>query len=126
MSDMRNGGEDRDRRRYRMDGAWVGALVLIGIGVVFLLRNIGYPLPEHWWAFFLLIPAIGALATAWNAYRQHRTFDGPVIGSLFAAAILIGLALIFLLNVDINWNLLWPVVLILLGLGILLRSVRRR
>jgi hypothetical protein len=126
MSELRPDEDFRRRRHHGGEGAWIGAVILIGIGVVFLLRNMGFWFPENWWALFLLIPAGGSLAAAWRVYQRDGAVTGPVMGSLFAAAILIALMLVFLLNVDINWNLLWPVALILLGLSLLTRSYWRR
>jgi hypothetical protein len=125
MSDLRPDEEYRRRHRHG-EGAWVGAVILIAVGAIFLLRNMGFPLPHHWWALFLLIPAGASLAAAWRVYVRDGQVNSAVIGSLFGAAILIGLMLIFLLDVAVNWDLLWPVVLIVLGLSLLTRSYWRR
>ena len=35
-------------------GGWIAGLVLIGLGILFLLRNFGVPMPDNWWAIFLI------------------------------------------------------------------------
>ncbi|HZP20148.1 MAG TPA: hypothetical protein VFB16_08045 [Bauldia sp.] len=123
--EMRREDEMRPRRRDH-SGAWVGAVVLIAVGVIFLLRNWGMPLPDNWWALFLLIPAAGAATAAWRAYNAYGEVNGAVAGPLLGAAILVALAVIFLLDVNIDWQMVWPVILIVIGVGLLLRNYRRR
>ena len=93
-------------------------LILIILGLIFLAQNFGYPIPNNWWAFLILIPAVGSFAAAWNMYRRSgNQFTPPVRGSVIAGLILIALAVVFLLGID--FGKLWPVILILLGLGAL-------
>jgi phosphatidylglycerophosphate synthase len=90
---------------------------------VFLLQNMGYAIPGNWWALFLLIPAVFALASAWKSYRQNGGRFGPgMAGSLITALVLIALTLVFLLDLDVNWDVIWPAALIVIGLGLLARA----
>jgi O-antigen/teichoic acid export membrane protein len=108
----------RRNLRWGFGGSWVIGLVLIVLGVIFLARNFGYPIPSNWWAFLILIPAVGSFAAAWNMYlRSGREMTPPVRGSIIAGLILTALAIMLLLGID--FGKLWPVVLILLGLGAL-------
>ena len=50
---------------------------------------------------------------------------GEVTGSLMIGVLLVALAVVFLLDVSINWNLLWPVILIVVGIAVLARPRRR-
>lgn len=106
-------------RRYGWVGPGIGGFILILLGIVFLAQNFGYPVPEKWWTIFLLIPAAGALYAAWRAY-QHDGFSGEVIAPAIggAALVLLSVALIF----DFAWGTLWPVLLIAVGVGVLLRT----
>jgi len=122
--------DNRDReleyhRRRRNEGAWAGAVALIVIGVVFLLRNAGVTFPGNWWALFLVIPILGALGSAWQTYRRDGGASNAVVGSVVAAIVLTALMVALLLDIDIEWHLIWPVVLILLGIALLLRNFRR-
>ena len=105
--------------------AWIAGGVLIAIGIVFIVRNItGFTL-DNWWALFILIPAIGSLATSWQMYERHgrrftRAARGPLVGGLF----LLGLTAVFLFKLD--WGRIWPFILILAGAGVLLGSLEKK
>ncbi len=100
---------------------WLGGVVLILVGIVFLLRQVsGFEL-DNWWALFILIPAVGSLATAWRAYDSaDRKVTASVRGSLIGGLMMVLIAAIFLFNLD--WALFFPAILILTGLGILASS----
>jgi LiaF transmembrane domain len=96
-------------------------LVLIAVGAVFLLQNAGLPvLVGNWWAMFILIPAIGAFVAAWTLYRQDGHFTPRVIGLVTGGLVPLTIALIFMFN--FNFGSAWPVLLVVLGAGILLRG----
>jgi hypothetical protein len=105
--------------------AWIAGGVLILIGVVFIVRNIaGFSL-DNWWALFILIPAIGSLATSYQMYERHgRRFTGAARGPLLGGLFLLGLTAVFLFKLD--WGRIWPFILILAGLGVLLGSFERK
>ncbi len=108
-------------------GIWIAAAILIGVGVVFLFQNMGYAIPGNWWALFLLVPAVFALAGAWKSYRKNGGRFGPgMAGSLITALVLVALTLVFLFDLDVNWHVIWPAVLIVIGLGVLVRAVWRK
>lgn len=105
----------QDRKRAR--NAWLGGLVLIGLGLIFLFQNVSGKIFTNWWALFILIPAFSTLANAWRAYR-HGGFTARVTGNLVGGLNLLFVALIFLFNW--NWGRVWPVFLIVIGGGALL------
>lgn len=111
--------ERRASRRAGWGGAPIGAIVLVVIGVVLLLENFGYSLPERWWALLLLLPAIGSLVAAIRSYRSKGSTP-DVLAALAGAVIFTVLSLALFLGVD--WGIFWPVILILLGAGALLRA----
>lgn len=111
-----------ERRARRGRNSWIGGVVLILIGAVLLLQNLGKMVFENWWALFILIPALGAFANAWRTYQEaggHLT--GAARSSLLGGFILTMVAAIFLLN--LNWTLLGPVLLILAGIGIFVNVI---
>jgi len=122
--------EKRARRDERHEmiwgpgGGWIAGLVLIGLGVLFLLRNFGVPIPENWWAVFLILPGIGTLWTAWRIYRRDGRMSGGATSSAIVGAILVVFGLSFLAGFD--WGILWPVILIALGVGVVVGGRRRR
>jgi len=113
---------EQQERRSRMGGMpWMGGLVMILIGMVFLLRQFsGFDL-ENWWALFIIIPAVGAFGSAWRAYEYaDRRFTPAVRGSLIGGLVLTLVAAIFLFN--LNWAIFFPIVLILAGVSLLVSA----
>ena len=108
-------------------GAVIGGIILVGIGLIFLLRNLGlfyfdFFYIRNWWALFILLGTAGAWASAWHIYEAngHRitpAVTGPFIGGMFPLAV----ALIFLFQ--LNWGTIWPVFLIIAGAAVLVQSL---
>lgn len=101
-----------------LHSGWIGGAILILLGVIFLLQNLGYPILRNWWALFILIPAYWCLVAAWDRYQDAQTINRGVAWSFVCGVLLTGLALIFLL--DIALGVFWPVVLIVFGLALIL------
>lgn len=113
--------ERRERRAARGNGAWIFGAILIALGILFFLQNMNVVPLNNWWALFILIPGIGSLAAAWRLFTVNdNQISGPVMGSLVTGLLLIGVTLIFLLNLQLNWELVLPALLILFGVGMLL------
>ena len=138
MNDQSSIPEPLDRREARKQrheerladpsraGGWVAGLVLIVLGAMFLLRNMGsfdFPL-ENWWALFILIPAVGAFDSAFRTYRAAgNQLTAPVRGSLLVGLVLTFVSAMFLF--DISWTFFGPVLIILVGIGILFNALIR-
>lgn len=120
---------NRDERP-RSDATWPGVplvgLGIVIIGAIFLARNFGwdFPLPDRWWALFILIPAGGALVTAARLYNRDSRLSERAIGAATVGVLMLATTLILFL--DLNWGTWWPVMTIIVGLGILARGMRRR
>jgi hypothetical protein len=116
--------ERRAQRRAerRNEVPWLGAAILIALGAVFLLQNLGIITLTNWWALFILIPAGGSFANAWRIYRATGEW-GPAAGPLIGGLIFTALALMFLFNISlgINWGTFWPLLLIAGGIALLLQ-----
>ncbi|MBE0699600.1 MAG: hypothetical protein IH586_21965 [Anaerolineaceae bacterium] len=101
--------------------AWIGGAILILIGFIFLLRNVtGFSL-NNWWALFILIPAIGSFGRAISAYQTNGRLSAPARRALISGLVLTFIAAVFLFNLD--FGSLWPVFLILGGIGLLLNAL---
>jgi hypothetical protein len=86
-----------------------GGIMLIGLGVIYLLKL-------SFWPWILVVLAFATLA--------HSVAQGGIEGGLIGAVVLIILAILFLTGT------FWPGILILLGVSMLfggiVRSSRRR
>ena len=104
------------------NGAWVGAVVLIGLGVIFLLQNFGLFHIGNWWALFILIPAIGAFDRGWRLYRDAgNQLTAAARGSLLTGLILLLVTTAFLF--EFSWMIFGPALIILAGIGILVNAM---
>ena len=118
------GTPPRYHGRSSFSGSWIGGAVLIALGIIFLLQNAGLDVPflHNWWALFILFPAGSSLARAWQVYQNNgQRFTGSVSGSLIGGLALMLVAATFLF--DLSWSLIWPVFLILVGLGALIKGI---
>ena len=117
--------EDRKPRSWTRRSSWVVGGVLILLGVVFAVQNLtGFSL-HNWWALFILIPAIGSFATAYEMWqRNDGKFTASVQGPLWGGVLLAVVAAVFLL--DLSWGTMWPIFLILIGIGSVLGAFTGR
>ena len=54
--------------------SWIGGVILVFLGVLFLLQNIGWLARDgNWWAVFILIPAFVLLSTAYTTTAPRAT-----------------------------------------------------
>jgi hypothetical protein len=109
---------ESESKNQSSSGAFPAGVILIVLGVVFLFQQNGGFSLNNWWALFILIPAIGAIGSAWTIYRKSERFGPAVFGTLFGGLFPLLVAMIFLLNLD--WAVWWPAFLILGGTGTLL------
>jgi hypothetical protein len=103
---------------------WVGGLVLIAIGLLFLSNTFGFSLGisfANWWALFILIPGVTNLGRSMSYYQRDGRFSGRTRHAFVWGLILTVVASTFLFNW--SWNLVWPVFLIIFGLGAVLTGV---
>ncbi len=105
-------------------GAWRGGiwwgLVLVAIGGIFLLQNLGVTQHFNWWAVFILVPALSALSGAWFAFERSRRFDAAVRSAIGGGLTILTVALMFMFNLD--WSVWWPVMLIVPGFTIFING----
>jgi peptidoglycan/LPS O-acetylase OafA/YrhL len=116
----------RQRRAERLadpsrGSAWIVGLILIVLGTMFLMNNMGtFNIPiKNWWALFILIPAVGSFDTALRAYRNA----GDRLDRVARSSLLVGLVLTFVTVMflfDLSWGFFGPVLLILAGIGLVL------
>jgi hypothetical protein len=104
-----SGGRMMDNQSSRV----TGAIVLIGLGVVFLLAQPGLvSLSGNWWAIFIALPAVVLLYNAYTAYQQAGEMTAAVRRSISAGVTVGTVAVIALTG---QWGTLWPLFLIVPG-----------
>ena len=107
---------------------WIGVIFILG-GIIVLLDQLNLlPFELNWWALFILMPAGGFFMGAYNRYRSTGnalsldvTF--PALIGLFLAAL--SFSMLVGETWNINWSLFWPIILILIGLGMVFGWSRR-
>lgn len=96
---------------------WALGLAIAVIGGLLLARNLGFEwffLQLHnWWAFLIMLAAIGPLQQAFRQYRKEG-LNAAVANSLVSAGAIIFISLMFLL--DLSFWTWWPVFIIIGGL----------
>ena len=107
---------------------WIGLVLIVG-GAAILSNQLNLlPFKLNWWAFLILFPAFGALIGAYRRYRS--TNDGLEMGVMVPALVglfmlLMFVSLLFGRAIDLQLRVYWPIILILLGLGMVLSRRRR-
>lgn len=114
-------GAEKSGDMWSGRNAWIGGVVLVVLGVVFLLQNFDLFDLDNWWALFILIPALGAFATAWSTYRRSGRWSAAARGEVITGVVLTLLSLAFLFSLD--FGSIWPVFLILGGLSLLVNAL---
>ncbi len=109
--------------------AWVGlALMVLGTGFLAnsypILALQPYVTGYRWWAVPIFLPGIGALVAALLMFVRNRTMTWSSWMMLLIAVFILATAVVALLGLD--WNLLFPVVLIACGVVILAGLLRKK
>ena len=113
------GGGMMDNQNSRV----TGAIVLIGLGVVFLLAQSGLlSLSGNWWAIFIALPAAMLLYNAYTAYQRAGEMTPEVRRNLTGGVTVGTVAVIALTG---QWGTLWPLFLIVPGVMMLLGSTKQ-
>lgn len=107
---------------------WIGLVLIFG-GAIILLNQLNIlPFVLNWWALLILFPAFGALTGAFNRYRStNDLFEMGVMVPALAGLFMLLLSVSLLVGDAINLNLkvYWPIILIILGLGLIIGRRRR-
>jgi hypothetical protein len=113
--------EERYAQRGSNNTAWIGGIILIVLGVVFLLQSMRGFYLNNWWALFILIPALGSFGDAWNIYRQQGRVSRRVRVAFISGCVLLLVTATFLFNW--RWDVVLPVLLIVWGITLLLNNL---
>ena len=112
----------------RPSNLWIGLVLIFG-GAVILLNQLDIlPFELNWWALLILFPAFGTLTSAYNRYRStNDVFEmGVMIPALVGLfMLLMSVSLLVSDVIDLSLRVYWPIILIVLGLGLMIRSGQR-
>lgn len=115
------------RREWRTENGWLAGIVVIAIGVLFLLHNLGLRLAfleyHNWWAVVILVASLAPLSLAYRHYREAGRVDANTLFYLTSAAAVLTVGLLFLLH--LRWDRWWPLFLIYGGCWMLVRRTYR-
>ena len=107
--------------RVKKSDRYFWPIVLVAIGFILLIQNLGVGLHLNWWAVFIFIPVVASLKTAWTQMQKTGKFDSIVAGSLGSALIVGTVAVLLLLGLD--WTKWWPLMVIAPGVSVLLTGI---
>ncbi|HMD80972.1 MAG TPA: hypothetical protein VKE92_06665 [Anaerolineales bacterium] len=107
---------------------WIGLVFIFG-GAVILLNQLNIlPFELNWWALLILFPAFGTLTGAYNRYRSTNDLFElrvmiPALVGLFM--LLLSVSLFVGDAINLNLRVYWPIILVVLGLGLIIGRRRR-
>ena len=107
---------------------WIGLVFIFGGAVVLLNQLNILPFELNWWALLSLFPAFGTLTSAYNRYRStNDLFEMRVMIPALVGLFMLLLSVSLFVGDAINLNLrvYWPIILIVLGLGLIVGRRRR-
>lgn len=107
---------------------WIGMVFIFGGAVVLLHRLNVLPFELNWWALLILFPALGTLTSAYTRYRStNDLFEmGVMIPALVGLfMLLLSMSLLVGDAIDLKLRVYWPIILIVLGLGLIIGRGRR-
>jgi hypothetical protein len=117
------------RERKKMNTTfWIGIVFIFGGAVVLLNQLHILPFELNWWALLILLPSFGTLTSAYNRYRStNDLFEMGVMIPALVGLFMLLLSVSLLVDgaVDLNLRVYWPIILIVLGLGLIIGRGRR-
>ncbi len=93
---------------HKRAGEIGGAVFLIGLGVVALL--------DFWWPGIMFVIAVSLLASEYVETNTINFSSGRVIGAVVVAII----GVLGLMDFNLPWGSIWPIILILAGVALLM------
>jgi hypothetical protein len=99
------------------------AIVIITVGVILLMGELGIGLGFNWWAIFVAVPGLIMLRNVYRIYQQRGKLDTNDFVQAGIGGLIVLMAVGWLLGASMSflWNL-WPLALIAIGVGMILRG----
>ncbi|MGB1250778.1 MAG: LiaF transmembrane domain-containing protein [Candidatus Promineifilaceae bacterium] len=119
MEDLKQAEKDM-LEPAEQNNSWVGGVILIVVGIVFLFVNYTEFHIDNWWALFILIPVAASWSEAFRAMQRDGGVSQEVTNKLTGSLFPLFVACIFLFSWD--WGQVWPGFIILAGISALFGS----
>jgi len=111
--------ENKENKK-QSSNLWLGLIFVFG-GIALIINQLNLlPFELNWWALFIMLPAAGMLNGAYNRFRANDNLFTTDIGiTALIGLFMVGLSLSLLVGAswNINWGLLWPAIIIVIGLS---------
>jgi predicted membrane protein len=101
-----------------LGGMFIG-LVVVAVGVLFLLRNVGVLYFDDLWQYWPVILIVAGISKLANTHSATSVTSGIIIGGIGTVFLLKNLGYIY----GNIWEYLWPGILIAVGLSILVKHL---
>lgn len=114
-----DGLEERMKYRHHHSrlGRIMGGFIIVGVGLVFLFKQLGYYIPEWVFTWEMVLITLGVYIGAKHLFRHRSWLIMVLIGSIFIIDDIIPGAVIS--------DYLWPILIICVGLFVILIPRRR-
>jgi predicted membrane protein len=103
-------------------GGMIIGLVVIAVGVLFLLRNVGILYFDDIWQYWPVVLIVIGISKLTNTHSASQVTSGLILGGLGTVFLLRNLGYIY----GNIWEYVWPGILIAIGLSILVKHLERR
>lgn len=96
----------------------VFGLIVMAVGLMFLMHNLGVDYFEEFWNFWPVLLILLGLSRSFSGRADERTFGwvATFMGLVFFAQ--------FTLGFDVSMETFWPGILIIVGLSIVMRAIQ--
>lgn len=96
----------------------VFGLILVAVGTIFFLHNLGFHAFDEFWNYWPLALVALGLSKAFSGRADERTFGWVLlfIGAVFSTRYIFGF--------DVRLGQFWPGILIIIGVSIVMRAIR--
>ena len=119
---MEESHETKQEDKKQSSNLWLGLIFVFG-GIALIINQLNWlPFELNWWALFIMLPAAGMLNGAYNRFRANDNLFTTDVGiTALIGLFMVGLSFSLLVGTswNLNWSLLWPAVIIIIGLGMI-------
>ena len=120
--------EEKDKDPFHFEfswhdsSSWSWGVVLVLLGAIFLLNNMGYHFlkVENWWAMFILAPGLSMMGTSFKYFRAKNRFSRGARSRGLLGLILSAFAVSLFFGIDLFY--VGPALLIGFGIYLLLKK----